>query len=281
MEEQVQAVASFVDTIIDFAVSYGFQIAGALLILVLGLRLARWGGGRVTRLAEGRGIDPTLSRFIGNIVRFIVVVFVLIIAMGNLGVELAPIVAFVGAGALGATFALQGVLSNYAAGLALILTRPFVVGNTIRVQGVSGVVREISLTATLLDGEDGERITIPNKDVIGQVLVNSQAVRVVETRIAVSDGADLDRAIEALVTAIAAVDGVAADPAPRVGLHDFTYGGFVIGLRFWVPSMRYFEVRYAANQAAQRALRTAGVALLPASGLALAGDALTAEADLN
>ena len=108
MEEQVQAVTSFVDTIVDFAVSYGFQIAGALLILILGLRLARWGGGRVTRIAESRGIDPTLSRFIGNIIRFVVVVFVLIIAMGNLGVELAPIVAFVGAGALGATFALQG-----------------------------------------------------------------------------------------------------------------------------------------------------------------------------
>jgi small conductance mechanosensitive channel len=281
MEEQVQAVTSFVDTIVDFAVSYGFQIAGALLILILGLRLARWGGGRVTRIAESRGIDPTLSRFIGNIIRFVVVVFVLIIAMGNLGVELAPIVAFVGAGALGATFALQGVLSNYAAGLALILTRPFVVGNTIRVQGVSGVVSEISLTATLLDGEDGERITIPNKDVIGQVLVNSQAVRVVETRIAVADGVDIDAAIAALEAAIAGVDGVAEAPAPRVGLHDFTYGGFVIGLRFWVPSMRYFEVRYAANQAAQRALRQTGVALLPASGLALAGEALSADQELN
>ncbi len=281
MEEQVQAVTSFVDTIVDFAVSYGFQIAGALLILILGLRLARWGGGRVTRIAESRGIDPTLSRFIGNIIRFVVVVFVLIIAMGNLGVELAPIVAFVGAGALGATFALQGVLSNYAAGLALILTRPFVVGNTIRVQGVSGVVSEISLTATLLDGEDGERITIPNKDVIGQVLVNSQAVRVVETRIAVADGVDIDAAIAALEAAIAGVDGVAEAPAPRVGLHDFTYGGFVIGLRFWVPSMRYFEVRYAANQAAQRALRQAGVALLPASGLALAGEALSGDQALD
>jgi len=281
VEEQVQAVTGFVDTIVDFAVSYGFQIAGALLILILGLRLARWGGGRVTRIAESRGIDPTLSRFIGNIIRFVVVVFVLIIAMGNLGVELAPIVAFVGAGVLGATFALQGVLSNYAAGLALILTRPFVVGNTIRVQGVSGVVSEISLTATLLDGEDGERITIPNKDVIGQVLVNSQAVRVVETRIAVADGADLDAAIAALAAAIAGVEGVAVTPPPRVGLHDFTYGGFVIGLRFWVPSMRYFEVRYAANQAAQRALRQTGVALLPASGLALAGEALSADQELN
>jgi small conductance mechanosensitive channel len=281
MDDQIQAVTSLVDSTVDFAVSYGLQIAGALVILILGLRLARWGGSRVTRVAEARGVDPTLSRFFGNVVRIVIMTFVLIITLGNLGVELAPIVAFVGAGALGATFAVQGVLANYAAGLTLILTRPFVVGNTIRVQGVSGVVREISFTATILDGEDGEVITVPNKEVIGQVLVNSEELRIVETRIAVEDDTDLDLAFDALRGAIASVEGVALDPEPRVGLHDFTYGGFVIGLRFWVPSMRYFEVRYAANQAAHRALRQVGVALLPASGLALSGDALAASPDLD
>jgi small conductance mechanosensitive channel len=207
--------------------------------------------------------------------------FVLIITLGNLGVELAPIVAFVGAGALGATFALQGVLSNYAAGLALIMTRPFVVGNTIRVQGVSGVVDEISLTATVLNGEDGEQITVPNKEIVGQILVNSNELRVVETRIAVEDETNLDQAFDALRHALGEVEGVALAPKARVGLHDFTYGGFVIGLRFWVPSMRYFEVRYAANQAANNALREAGVALLPASGFALASEALTSEMNSN
>lgn len=281
MDDQIQAVTSLVDSTVDFAVSYGLQIAGALVILILGLRLARWGGSRVTRVAEARGVDPTLSRFFGNVVRIVIMTFVLIITLGNLGVELAPIVAFVGAGALGATFAVQGVLANYAAGLTLILTRPFVVGNTIRVQGVSGVVREISFTATILDGEDGEVITVPNKEVIGQVLVNSEELRIVETRIAVEDDTNLDRAFDALRGVISSVEGVALDPEPRVGLHDFTYGGFVIGLRFWVPSMRYFEVRYAANQAAHRALRQVGVALLPASGLALSGDALAASPDLD
>jgi len=281
MEDQIQAVTSLVDSTVDFAVSYGLQIAGALLILILGLRLARWAGSRVTGLADSRDMDPTLGRFFGNVVRFVVMTFVLIITLGNLGVELAPIVAFVGAGALGATFAMQGVLSNYAAGLVLIMTRPFVVGNTIRVQGVSGVVAEISLTSTALNGEDGERITVPNKEIIGQVLVNSNEFRIVETRIAVEDNTDLERAFGALRVSIEGVEGVAQEPAPRVGLHDFTYGGFVIGIRFWVPSMRYFEVRYAANQAAHSALKEANVALLPASGFALSGDALASELDLS
>jgi len=277
MEDQIQTVTTLVDNIIDFGVTYGLQIAGALVILLLGLRLARWAGNRVSTLAEGRQLDPTLSRFFGTVVRLVIVAFVLVIALGNLGVELAPIVAFVGAAALGATFAVQGVLANYAAGLALILTRPFVVGNTIRVQGVSGVVSEIALTTTILLGEDGERVLIPNKEIIGQVLVNSDELRVVETRIAVEDDTDLDAAFSALESVLRATDGVSLDPAPRVGLHDFTYGGFVVGLRFWVPSLRYFEVRYAANQAAHRALRESGVALLPASGLALSGEALAGD----
>lgn len=271
MDEQLETVTSFVDTIVDFAVAYGLQVAGALLILVLGIRLAQWTGRRVTRIGESRRLDPTLARFFGNVVRFVVIAFVLVITLGNLGVELAPIVAFVGAAALGATFALQGVLSNYAAGLVLILTRPFVVGNTINVQGYSGVVSEISLTTTLLTGEDGEQILIPNKEIIGQILVNSNELRVVETQIAVDDEADLERALIVLEGAVSSVDGVSQDPAPRVGLHDFTFGGFVIGLRCWVPSMRYFEVRYAANQAAHRALRDEGVQLLSASGVALTG----------
>lgn len=277
MEEQIQAVSSLVDSVVDFGVAYGLQLAGAIVILFLGLRLASWSGRRVTRIGDSRKIDPTLARFFGNVVRFVVVAFVLVIALGNLGVELAPIVAFVGAGALGATFAVQGVLSNYAAGLALILTRPFVVGNTINVRGYSGVVTEISLTTTLLTGEDGERILVPNKEIIGQILVNSNELRIVETRIAVEDDTDLEKAFAALSGAVRGTAGVASDPAPRVGLHDFTYGGFVIGLRFWVPSMRYFEVRYAANQAAHKALRDSGVALLPASGLALSGEALAGD----
>lgn len=277
MEDQLQAVTTFVDSIVDFAVAYGLQVAGALLILVLGIQLSRWAGRRVTQMGESRQIDPTLSRFFGNTVRVVIVAFVLVIALGNLGVELAPIVAFVGAGALGATFALQGVLSNFAAGLALILTRPFVVGNTIRVQGYSGVVSEISFTATLLTGEDGEQILVPNKEIIGEVLVNSNELRVVETRIAVSDSTDLEHAFRVLRDAVNAVEGVSTETEVRVGLHDFTFGGYVIGIRFWVPSLRYFEVRYAANQAAHRALRDGGIALLPALGVALSTDLLAGD----
>ncbi|MDD9918213.1 MAG: mechanosensitive ion channel, partial [Rhodospirillaceae bacterium] len=115
---------------------------------------------RVARLCERKALDVTLSRFLGNVVKILVIIFVIIATLGNFGITIAPLIALAGASAFGATFALQGPLSNYGAGLAIILTRPFVVGNTVKIQNVSGVVEEVSLAATVLRGEAREPITV-------------------------------------------------------------------------------------------------------------------------
>ncbi|MDH5748179.1 MAG: mechanosensitive ion channel family protein [Rhodospirillales bacterium] len=278
MEKNIQTISTLIDKVIEFAVTYGFQILGALVFLVIGLKAASWAGRKISQLTESRNVDSTLARFIGNVTKLIVVVLIVIITLGNFGISTAPLIALAGAGAFGATMAIQGPLSNYGAGLSIILTRPFVVGNTITIGKVSGVVEDITLAATVLIGEDGERITVPNKEIVGQVIVNSQAVRVVETKIPISGAEGADRAIEALSVALAEVEGVADDPAPQVGLHDFTYGGVVVGLRYWAPSSTYFQTRYAVNQAALKALNGAGVALLPAMGASLAAPSLSSEA---
>ena len=118
---------------------------------------------RTATFAEARNLDQTLARFFSNVVKVVLIGFVAVITLGNFGVAIAPLIALAGASAFGATLALQGPLSNYAAGLIIILTRPFVVGNTIAVSEVSRVVEDIKLPATTLIGEDGEFITVPNK----------------------------------------------------------------------------------------------------------------------
>ena len=188
MEENIQAVSGLLDTLVEFAVQYGFQILGALVVLLIGLKVASFAGRKVTTLCETKNIDVTLSRFIGNVVKIILVVMVVIVTLGNFGISIAPFIALAGASAFGATLAIQGPLSNYGAGLSIILARPFVVGNTINVQGVSGVVHEITLAQTVLVGEDGEKISIPNKEVVGQVIVNSREKRVVQTKIQIGAG---------------------------------------------------------------------------------------------
>ncbi|MEZ4605004.1 MAG: mechanosensitive ion channel [Desulfobacterales bacterium] len=99
----------------------------------------------------------TLSHFLGQVVRLVVLVFVVIMAMGKFGISVAPLIAALGALAFGASFALQGPLSNYGAGLVIIMTRPFVVGDTVTIEGVSGVVEEVTLATTILSTEDGEK----------------------------------------------------------------------------------------------------------------------------
>jgi len=279
VEENIQAVSGLIDTLVEFSVQYGFQLLGALVVLLVGLKVASFAGRKVTGLCETKNIDVTLSRFIGNVVKIVLVVMVVIVTLGNFGISIAPFIALAGASAFGATLAIQGPLSNYGAGLSIILARPFVVGNTINVQGVSGVVHEITLAQTVLVGEDGEKISIPNKEVVGQVIVNSREKRVVQTKIQIGADQDVQKVADLIRDALAGVPGLEGDPAPLVGIHDFAYGGVVIGVRFWVLSDKYFATRYAVNNAIFDSLAKAGIALRAPDGTALALDSLSADDD--
>lgn len=278
--EQIETVTKYVDMLVAFSIEYGFQILGALVFLLIGLKVASMIGARVAKVLEARNVDVTLARFIGNVVKIVAIVFLVIITLGNFGVSIAPLIALAGASAFGATVAIQGPLSNYGAGVSIILARPFVVGNTIAVdKGASGVVEEITLAHTVLIGEDGERITVPNKEIVGRIIVNSETSRVVQTKIAIKDGQDIATVKAACAKALSGIPDVAAGTTPEIGVHDFTYGGIVVGIRFWVPSSRYFELRYAVNEAVLQALRDAGIKLMDAASMSVAGQSLSADDD--
>lgn len=280
VEQQLEMASKYVDLLVEFSIKYGFQIVGALIFLAIGLKLASMVGSRVGRLLEAKNVDVTLARFIGNAVKLVAIVFLVIITLGNFGVSIAPLIALAGAGVFGATVAIQGPLSNYGAGVSIILSRPFVVGNTITVnRGASGVVDEITLAHTVMIGEDGERITVPNKEIVGRVIVNSHSRRVVQTKIAIADGQDISAAKDAAVKAMQGFPEITAERTPEIGIHDFTYGGIVLGIRFWVPSSRYFEQRYAVNEALLAALGKAGIKLMAATPMSVAGLSLSADDD--
>jgi len=272
MDASIESLGALIDALVEFAVAYGFQILGALVVLVIGLKISGWAARRTVEFGANRNFDPTLTKFAGNVVRILLIAVVIIITLGNFGITIAPFIAMAGAVAFGGTLALQGPLSNYGAGLVLILTRPFKVGSTIQVKGVHGVVEEINLAHTVLRGEDGETITIPNKEIVGQVLIDSHQFRVVESRIVVRTDQDVDRAAEVLREAIADYAAVEDVPPPQVGVHDFTYGGVVLGARFWVPSLSYFQLRYEANRKIHNALRAAGIAFVEPASAAVVHD---------
>ena len=266
MEPQLQMVTNIIDVASEFAIAYGLQLIGALVILLIGLKFASFLGRRVVALCERRNIDITLSRFAGNVVKIVLVMIVVIITLSNFSIDIAPLVALGGAAAFGISFAVQGPLSNYGAGLVIILTRPFTVGDTVLVQGVTGLVDEVTLAHTILIGEDSEKITIPNRKIVGEILVNSDGHRIVESQIVIAADSDPEEAITAIEAAVSGLSGLAADEPVQVGIHDFSFGGIILGLRYWVPTSRYYRTRYEVNSAAHRALKGAGIELLKAGG---------------
>jgi len=255
MDKEITALTRMAEVAMDFLVRYGLQILGALVVFFIGLKLAIWLGTRTTELAERKSIDITLARLFGNVVKIGVLAAVVLITLGNFGISIAPLIALAGASAFGATLAIQGPLSNYGAGLAIILSRPFVVGNTIAVKGVSGVVEEVTLAATVLRNQDGEEITVPNKSINGEIIVNSRAHHVVETRVHLPTDANHDRAAAAVRQALNGFPEIVDRPPAQIGIHEFTATGIVLGVRYWVPSRQYFQMRYAANTAILQALR--------------------------
>ena len=259
MEQEIAAIQNLSQTVTTFGVTYGFQMVGAIIIIVVGLFVGKWVGRLVERLCAARNFDVTLSRFFANVAKVLVLVFVAIIALGKFGITIAPFIAAIGAIAFGASLAIQGPLSNYGAGIAIILGRPFVVGNTITLLDVSGMVEEVRLGATLLSTEDGEIITIPNKQILGEILHNSFANKVVESKIGISYTDDPDQAIAVIQDMLATVSEVTKEPSPQVGIENFADSAIEIGYRYWVPTQQYFQIRYEVNRAVYNGLMTAGI----------------------
>lgn len=238
-----------------FLVEYSFQILGALFILLAGWFFAAYSSRVALRFLEKKKVDLLLARFLAAAVRYLILGLVLLMVITKLGVRIDPLIAAIGAGAFGMSLALQAPISNYGSGLAIILTRPFTIGNTITVQGFTGVVDEVTLGFTRLITEDQEIVTIPNRHIVGEVIVNSREVRVVEGVVGVAYDADVERAIRLVADAILSDPDVAKNPAPQVGIESFGDSAVNIGYRFWVPSRSYYSDRYEANELIFKALK--------------------------
>jgi small conductance mechanosensitive channel len=261
VQEQAAWVAELYEQGVEFLVTYSFDIVGALLILAIGYAVAGWLGRTLLRLQERRDVDVTLRQFIAGAVRLLVLVMFAIIAVGKLGISVTPFVAAIGGLAVGVSFALQGPVSNYGAGLLIILTRPFKVGDTIRVVEQAGVVETIQLAATRLTNEDGEEIVIPNKHIVGEVLTNSWSHRLVEGVVGISYGDDPEKAIEVVRATLAADPDVTDAPPPQVGIQAFGDSAVEIAYRYWVPTKAWFEVQYRVNLAVWKAIQDVGLSI--------------------
>ena len=261
MEEEIQYLGRIIEVSSEFIVNYGFQFIGAIIILLIGWQVAKWASRLTLKLCARANLDVTLSKFFSNVAKTLVIIFVVIIALGKFGITIAPFIAALGAIAFGGTLALQGPLSNYGAGLTIVITRPFVVGDTIRLVGVTGIVEDIKLAYTQLSNEDGELITIPNKQIVGEIISNTYACLLVESTLRINYECDPQVAVESISDLLENEEDVARDPAPLVGIEKFGESAYEIGLRYWLPTKRYYELMYRINGKIQKMLQEKGITL--------------------
>lgn len=231
-------------------IKLAMNAVGAVVILVLGRIAAGVIKSITTRLMNRANQDEILVKFVANIVYALVIVFVVIAALGKLGVQTASFVAIVGAAGLAIGFALQGSLSNFAAGVLMIIFKPFKAGDFIEAAGTSGIVEEISIFTTQIRTGDNKTIIIPNAQVTGGSITNYSAkdTRRVDMVVGVSYSDDLQKTRDVLAGIIAQDDRILSDPEPTIAVSELADSSVNLVVRPWVNSEDYWGVLFDLTQ---------------------------------
>ncbi len=249
------SVLSAKDLTLDLLIRYGFQLLGALVILAVGALLARWVGRVVASWLETRAMEPPVRTLIVRITRIVVLVFTLVVALDKFGFQIAPLVAGIGVAGLGVGIALQGVLSNVVAGLSIIITKPFRVGEYIALLGVQGEVSVIELFSTTLLHPDRSRVVIPNRRIVGEILHNYGALRQLDLTVHVGYGSDLDEVLRTAREVVGRNARALRDPAPMIGVGAVGEAGIAVSVGPWVQVTDYIPARAELYQALVQAMR--------------------------
>jgi small conductance mechanosensitive channel len=266
--------ATVLETLIPLATAYGLRVLGVLVAIWVSFRVAGWLQHRVTGVLRQRKFDETLSIFFGNLLRWLVLVASMLACLSVFGIETTSFAAVIGAGGLAVGLAFQGTLSNFAAGVMLLVFRPFKVGDLIVAAGKEGTVAEIGLFVTALDSPDNRRIYVPNTAIGAGAIENYSAheLRRVDIDVNIAGNEDIDASRKALEAAGATVPGRAAQRAPEVFLKGFTGGAVMWQVRVWAPPAAYWDIWQATIRAVARELRAAGIAMpTPAMNVSVSG----------
>ena len=249
--------------LLPLVTAYGLRIVGVLLAIWLSFKVAGWLQHRVTDGLRSRKFDETLSIFFGNMLRWLILVASMLACLSVFGVETTSFAAVIGAASLAVGLAFQGTLSNFAAGVMLLVFRPFKVGDYIVAGGKEGTVTEIGLFVTAIDSLDNRRIYLSNTAIGAGAIENYTAnpLRRVDIDVNIAGGEDIDAARKALETAGSSVPGRDAERGSEVFLKGFGVGYTSWQVRVWTAPATYWDVWQATVRAIGYELGSAKIAL--------------------
>ena len=246
-------------TLVDLAIKFGPRVVVAILIMIAGVYAARWFGAVCDRWLRKIQLEPPVRLLLVRLARLLVVGLFLIMALQNLGVDLLPLIAGLGVAGAGIALAMQGVLGNLAAGLTIIFTRPFRVGEYVSIVGVEGRVEAIDLFSTKLSHTDCSMVVVPNRKIVGEIVHNYGQIRQLDLSVGISKADDLERALAAVSEVVKANPRVLQEPAAVVGVSVLADASIGIAVKPWVKVTDYIAAGGEINRAIVERFRAAGV----------------------
>ena len=244
-----------------FVTTYGIKVIGAIIILILGRIAAGIGRKVVRKVLEKSKTDPAVISFVGSMIYFLILIFAVLAALAKFGIQTASFVAILGAAGFAIGFALQGSLANFAAGVLILVLRPFKVGNFIDGAGVAGTVKAIQLFTTVLATPDNIKIMVPNGKLFGDTIKNFSGfdTRRVDLVIGIGYTSDIQKANDVLINLVKEDTRILSDPPPKVAVSELADSSVNFVVRPWVKRQDYWGVKFDLTRKIKEAFDENGI----------------------
>ncbi len=249
------------DQLTVFVTTYGIKVIGAIIILILGRIAAGIGRKTVKKVLEKTKTDPAVVSFVGSMIYFLILIFAVLAALAKFGIQTASFVAILGAAAFAIGFALQGSLANFAAGVLILVLRPFKVGDYIDGAGVAGTVKDIQLFTTVLATPDNIKIMVPNGKLFGDTIKNFSGfdTRRVDLVIGIGYTSDIQKAYDVLMSLIKEDTRILSDPPTNIAVSELADSSVNFVVRPWVKRSDYWGVKFDLTRKIKEAFDENGI----------------------
>ena len=244
-----------------FVTTYGIKVIGAIIILILGRIAAGIGRKVVRKVLEKSKTDPAVVSFVGSMIYFLILIFAVLAALAKFGIQTASFVAILGAAGFAIGFALQGSLANFAAGVLILVLRPFKVGDYIDGAGVAGTVKDIHLFTTVLATPDNIKIMVPNGKLFGDTIKNFSGfdTRRIDFVIGIGYTSDIQKAYDVLMSLIKEDTRILSDPPTNIAVSELADSSVNFVVRPWVKRQDYWGVKFDLTRKIKEAFDENGI----------------------
>jgi small conductance mechanosensitive channel len=255
--------AGLLETAQTTGVAFGLKLLAALVIFYVGRIVARMLQKGLRKMLQTQAVDKILETFVCNLAYWAIMIFVIIAAINQVGVQTTSLIAVMGAAGLAVGLALQGSLSNFAAGVLIVIFRPYRVGDWVEAAGISGSVEQVQILTTILKTGDNKQIIVPNSQIMNSIITNYSAndTRRIDMIVGVSYSDDLDKVRKTLEELVASDERILKDPACTIAVSELADSSVNFVVRPWASTADYWSVKFDLTEAVKKRFDEEGISI--------------------